>query len=43
MHNSPERSMHVEIKGIDEKCQITVVFVASVLGDFLPIHIIYGG
>ena len=34
-------SKRVEIKALQDKCQITVVFAASLLGDFLPIQIIY--
>ncbi len=36
-------SPRVEIKGIDDKRQITAVFCASLYGDFLPIQLIYGG
>ena len=28
----------VEIAGVDDKCQITAVFAATAVGDFLPIH-----
>ena len=36
-------SKRVAIKGVDDKRQITGIFCASLLGDFLPIQIIYSG
>ena len=36
-------SKRVELKGQNDKCQITAVFCGSLLGEFLPIQLIYGG
>ena len=33
----------VEIKGLNDKRQITGVFCGNLLGDFLPIQLVYGG
>ena len=38
-----EGSKRVEISGIDDKCQITAVFAATLDGSFLPIQLIYCG
>ena len=34
-------SKQVEIKGVNDKRQITAVFCGSLTGDFLPIQVIY--
>ena len=34
-------SKRIEIKGTNDKRQITAVFCASLMGDFLPVQIIY--
>ena len=36
-------SRRVEIKGMDDKRQITCVFCVTILGDVLPTQVIYGG
>lgn len=36
-------SKRVEIKGLNDKRQITCVFCVSLFSDFLPIQVIYGG
>ena len=36
-------SKRVELKGQNDKCQITAVFCGSLLGEFLPIQLISGG
>jgi hypothetical protein len=36
-------SKHVEIQGLTDKSQITGVFCGTLLGEFLPIQLIYGG
>ena len=36
-------SKRVEIKGIEDKRQITGIFCGMLLGEFLPIQLIYGG
>ena len=36
-------TVRVEIAGVDDKCQITAVFTATAVGDFLPIQLIYQG
>lgn len=33
----------VSIKGLSDKCNITVTFVITLAGEFLPLQIIYGG
>jgi hypothetical protein len=33
----------VEIAGVDDKRQITAVFIATAVGDFLPMQVIYQG
>ena len=38
-----EGSRRVEIKGVNDKRQITAVFCGSATGDFLPIQLIYKG
>ncbi len=38
-----EGSQRVEIIGVGDKRQITAVYCASLVGDFLPIQLIYGG
>ena len=36
-------SKRVEIGGLDDKRQITAVFAASLIGDFLPVQLVYQG
>ena len=36
-------SRHVEIKGLNDKRQITAVFCGTICGDFLPMQLIYCG
>ena len=36
-------SKRVEVVGVNDKCLITVVFCGSLVGDFLPIQVIYKG
>lgn len=43
MDNGKEGAERVEIVGVDDKCQITVVFAGSLTGDFLPPQLIYKG
>ena len=38
---APEGSKRIEVAGLDDKRQITVVFGASLSGDFLPPQVIY--
>ena len=38
-----ERSKRVEIAGINDKRQITAVFAWSLIGDFLPVQLVYKG
>ena len=33
----------VSIKGLSDKCNITLMFVITLAGEFLPLQIIYGG
>ena len=33
----------VEIAGVDDKLQITAIFAATAVGDFLPVQLIYQG
>ena len=40
---APKGSKRVEIKGFEDKRQVTAVFCASLVGDFLPIQLVYGG
>ena len=40
---APKGSKCVEIKGFEDKRQVTAVFCASLVGDFLPIQLVYGG
>ena len=36
-------SKRVEVVGVDDKCLITAIFCGSLVGDFLPIQVIYQG
>ena len=36
-------SKRVEAVGVNDKCLITTVFCGSLVGDFLPVQIIYKG
>lgn len=36
-------SKRIEMKGLNDKRQITAVFCGTILGDFLPLQLIYGG
>ena len=36
-------SKRVEIAGLDDKRQITALFAESLMGDFLPIQLVYQG
>lgn len=36
-------SKSVPIKGLSDKCNITLNFVITLSGEFLPLQIIYGG
>ncbi len=38
-----EGSKRVEVSGVNDKRQITAVFCGSLVGDFLPIQLIYKG
>ena len=38
-----EGSKHVEVVGVNDKRMITAVFCGSLMGDFLPVQIIYEG
>ena len=38
-----EGSKRVEVAGIDDKCQITATFAASLSGQFLPVQLVYEG
>ena len=38
-----EGSKCVEVAGIDDKCQITATFAASLSENFLPVQLVYGG
>ena len=38
-----EGSKQVKVVGIDKKCQIKTAFVASLLGHFLPVQLLYEG
>jgi len=38
-----ERAKRVEIKGLDDKKQITAVFGATITGEFLPVQLVYQG
>ena len=38
-----EGSKRVEVVGIDDKCQITATFAASLSGNFLPVQMVYEG
>jgi len=38
-----EGSKRVEVAGIDDKCQITTAFAASLSGHFLPVQLVYDG
>ena len=40
---APRGSKRIEVKGLADKRQITGVFCGSLLGDFLPFQLIYGG
>ena len=40
---SSKGSKNVPVKGLDDKKQITVTFVVSAAGSFLPIQLIYQG
>ena len=33
----------VPIANVDNKCQITATFCVKIVGDFLPVQLIYGG
>ena len=38
-----KRSKHVPVKVVDDKRPITVTFDVSAVGEFIPMHVIYGG
>jgi len=38
-----EGTKPVEIKGLDDKRQITAVFVGTITGEFLPLQLVYQG
>ena len=40
---SSKESKNVSMKGLDDKRQITTIFVVSASGSFLPIHLLYEG
>ncbi len=40
---APNGSKRIELKGLGDKRQITGVFCGTILGEFLPIQLIYGG
>jgi len=34
---------HVELTGVNNKCQMTAIFCGTLTGDFLPLQLIYHG
>ena len=40
---APKGSKRIEMKGLADKRQITAVFCGTLLGEFLPVQLIYGG